>query len=87
MTSENVLPPVDMPLQLVSHRQWDLGATPNLTLSPRHANQVIVVQTDSEQCHSTATCSQLLLKLQVCRHYFAQAPFLDTYLLLLYSCC
>ncbi|KAL0851980.1 hypothetical protein ABMA28_000254 [Loxostege sticticalis] len=65
--SENVLPPVEeMPLQLVSRMQWDSerASPPVLGMSPRKAREVIVVQTDTEQCHSTESCTDLLHVMQ-----------------------
>ncbi|XP_063837315.1 peptidoglycan-recognition protein SB2-like isoform X1 [Ostrinia nubilalis] len=65
--SENVLPPVEeMPLQLVSRVQWDHGRAPApmLALAPRRAREVLVVQTDTRQCHSTVSCVELLLDIQ-----------------------
>ncbi|CAG9782150.1 unnamed protein product [Diatraea saccharalis] len=58
--AENVLPPVDMPLQYVSRLQWAGGESPRLSMYPRMASQVIVVHTETEQCYTIDTCTELL---------------------------
>ncbi|RVE51043.1 hypothetical protein evm_004334 [Chilo suppressalis] len=62
--AENVLPPVEMPLQYVSRLQWDGGASPVLSMSPHKASKVIVVHTDSDTCYTVDTCSQLLRSME-----------------------
>ncbi|XP_049886299.1 peptidoglycan recognition protein 3 isoform X2 [Pectinophora gossypiella] len=62
--SENILPPVETPLQLVSASQWNYNGRPMLSSSPFKAHQVVVVQTDTEPCHSTDSCTQLLRNMQ-----------------------
>ncbi|CAD0194090.1 unnamed protein product [Chrysodeixis includens] len=60
--SENVLPPVELPLQLVSRTQWDPSYQPQLMEKayPYRLRAVTIVQTGTEQCQSTETCSKLL---------------------------
>ncbi|XP_026317033.1 peptidoglycan-recognition protein 2-like [Hyposmocoma kahamanoa] len=62
--SENILPPLTSPLQFVSRSQWDTSKRPFLAMSPSKARHVIVVQTDTESCHSTQSCAALLQTLQ-----------------------
>lgn len=62
--AENVLPPVESPLQLVSREQWEPGAPPPPAASPREASQVIVVHTGSGQCHTTTACFKLLREMR-----------------------
>ncbi|KAJ0183908.1 hypothetical protein K1T71_000331 [Dendrolimus kikuchii] len=65
--SENVLPPVEMPLQLVSKAQWDHVNQSQLLLSnhsPFKAGKLIIVHTESEQCSDTKSCTKLLRNMQ-----------------------
>lgn len=63
--SENVLPPVEMPLQLVSRSQWDPNSSQSALRSfPYRLRAVTVVHTDTKQCSSTETCTNLLQDMQ-----------------------
>ncbi|XP_021192514.3 peptidoglycan-recognition protein SB2 isoform X1 [Helicoverpa armigera] len=64
--SENVLPPVEMPLQLVSRSQWDPSNSSQSALRsfPYRLRAVTVVHTDTKQCSSTETCTNLLQDMQ-----------------------
>ncbi|XP_021206106.1 peptidoglycan-recognition protein SB2 isoform X1 [Bombyx mori] len=63
--SENVLPPVEMPLQFVSRLQWDtLRKRPVLSSSSFRAKSVVAVQTDSILCWATESCFDLLQHMQ-----------------------
>lgn len=64
--SENILPPIDVPLQLVSRTQWDHrnGTHRAKMLSPLGLKQVMVVHTNTQQCQSTETCTKLLQEMQ-----------------------
>ncbi|KAM3968799.1 peptidoglycan recognition protein [Aphomia sociella] len=64
--SENILPPVDTPLQILSRSQWD--RTANLyNPSSFKARQVIVVQTDTHRCYTVDNCTTLLRSMQALR--------------------
>lgn len=66
--SENVLPPVEMPLQLVSRVQWDQSNRSEAVLPEEtlfKANQLIIMHTDSEQCWDTKSCVKFLKNLQM----------------------
>lgn len=64
---ENVLPPVELPLQLVSRSQWDSSDLSQAAQKsfPYRQRQVTVVQTGTEPCQSTETCTKLLQEMQV----------------------
>ncbi|XP_037299792.1 peptidoglycan-recognition protein SB2 isoform X2 [Manduca sexta] len=66
--AENVLPPVEIPLQLVSRRQWanNSKSAQLLQSSPVFkATSVIVVQTDTRQCFNTRACVELLQNMEM----------------------
>lgn len=67
--TENVLPPpIERPLQLVLRSQWDHGnvsMAQHILLPPFKTNEVMVVQTNTDQCESTESCIQLLQAMQV----------------------
>ncbi|XP_022832998.1 peptidoglycan-recognition protein SB2-like isoform X1 [Spodoptera litura] len=64
--SENILPPIERPLQLVSRSQWDTsdGDQSALRSFPYRLRAVTVVQTGTERCNSTESCTKLLLEMQ-----------------------
>ncbi|XP_053623822.1 peptidoglycan-recognition protein 2-like isoform X2 [Plodia interpunctella] len=64
--AENILPPVEAPLKLISLHQWDpsKGATLSQSPAPFKTSQVIVVQTDTESCFTAKTCEKLLRDLK-----------------------
>ncbi|KAJ8737019.1 hypothetical protein PYW07_000290 [Mythimna separata] len=64
--SENVLPPIENPLQLVSRSQWDPSNEDQSALRsfPYRLRAVTVVHTGTDQCNSTETCTKLLLEMQ-----------------------
>ncbi|KAJ8737791.1 hypothetical protein PYW08_000386 [Mythimna loreyi] len=64
--SENVLPPVENPLQLVSRSQWDPSNEEQSALRsfPYRLRAVTVVHTGTNQCNSTETCTKLLLEVK-----------------------
>lgn len=66
LATENVLPPVEEPLQLVSRIQWDRDKLSQTSSSlPFKAKDVIVVQTNTRQCYNTKSCTKLLQEIQV----------------------
>lgn len=63
--AENILPPVEEPLQLVSRIQWDRDKiTKTLSSTPFKAKDVIVVQTNTRECYGTKSCTKLLQEIQ-----------------------
>ncbi|XP_013140033.1 PREDICTED: peptidoglycan-recognition protein SB1-like [Papilio polytes] len=63
--SENVLPPIEEPERYVSRLQWDKNGEIELAdVEQMKKNTVIIVQTDTEECDSTKTCSRLLNLMQ-----------------------
>ncbi|KPJ09238.1 Peptidoglycan-recognition protein SB2 [Papilio machaon] len=64
--SENVLPPIEVPELYVSRLQWDKNKeVDQVNLVPQlKKNTVIVVQTDTDGCNCTITCSTLLNSMQ-----------------------
>lgn len=64
--SENVLPPVVVPLQLVSRSQWDQSnnTQANRNFFPYKLKEAIVVQTYTPECVNTETCVRLLQDMQ-----------------------
>ncbi|XP_052752488.1 peptidoglycan-recognition protein SB2-like isoform X2 [Galleria mellonella] len=65
--SENILPPVDTPLQIVNRLQWDRGEELSLSSQQFRAKELIVVQTDSDQCYIVDSCIMLLRNMQATR--------------------
>lgn len=61
-----MLPPIEEPERYVSRLQWDKNGEIELAdVEQIKKNTVIIVQTDTEECDSTKTCSRLLNLMQV----------------------
>ncbi|KAJ2954267.1 hypothetical protein O0L34_g2518 [Tuta absoluta] len=61
--SENILPPVETPLRLVSSLQWS-GAAQLEESSSFAARHVLALQTDTPRCYATPQCARLLQQMQ-----------------------
>ncbi|CAG5033159.1 unnamed protein product [Parnassius apollo] len=64
--SENVLPPVEQLVLMVSRFQWDkINQIQTFAQKPStKASQVIVVETGTRQCYGTSDCAKLLNAIQ-----------------------
>ncbi|CAK1588648.1 unnamed protein product [Parnassius mnemosyne] len=63
--SENVLPPVEPSVLMVSRFQWDKTSPIQTTQqSSTKASQVIVVETGTRQCYGASDCAKLLNMMQ-----------------------
>lgn len=86
---ENILPPVERPLQLVSRSQWDTSDADQSALRsfPYRLRAVTVVQTGTERCNTTESCTKLLLEMQViillCNLYPISSKILHSWLVTL----
>ncbi|CAG5007980.1 unnamed protein product [Parnassius apollo] len=64
--TENVLPPVEPPVLMVSRFQWDeINQIQTFAQRPStNASQVIVVETGTRQYYGTSDCAKLLNAIQ-----------------------
>ncbi|KAI5647043.1 hypothetical protein NE865_01298 [Phthorimaea operculella] len=61
--SDNILPPVEAPLRLVSALQW--SGVPHVAESASFtARHLVATQTDTPPCHDTPQCASLLHQMQ-----------------------